>query len=504
MSRRLPTLAVLLALFGFGALCWKAAWVSDDAYITLRVIDNLLAGQGLRWNIADRVQVFTHPLWLLVLLGPYALTRESLFTIASPGVALTLSAVVVMVTPMLRSGRAVRALVLVGILCGSRSVVSYATSGLENPLALLLLAAMLSREDRPRDRAEATIACTLASLIALTRMDLLLVAGPLALVRLAGLGRRDRLRAIAIGSLPFVAWEAFSAFYYGALVPNTAYAKLQTGVPRGELIRHGLRYFQSLGRWDPLGAAVLLAGVLVGVVRRRPIAIGLVAYGAYLVLIGGDFMAGRFFMIPIVLGAQLLCEAPWSRTSVACLATLPLLLLLADDQGQRGWLRGDGPAWQRWGVVDERIFYAAHTGLFHVDRASDPDQMYYSRFGRRLVGKPFVEESCIGMVGYWAGPTVHIIDAYGLPDPLLSRLPVRDLEHVRPGHFERALPPGYLATIHTGTNHIEDPDLAAYWDRLSLVVRGPLWSAARLRATVSLLLGRDEPLRRAYVARLAH
>ena len=37
-------------------------WIGDDAFITLRVVDNWVNGYGLTWNISERVQAFTHPL----------------------------------------------------------------------------------------------------------------------------------------------------------------------------------------------------------------------------------------------------------------------------------------------------------------------------------------------------------------------------------------------------------------------------------------------------------
>ena len=62
---RLAWLWALLFLFAW--LC--TAWVSEDAFITFRAVDQLLAGHGPVWNLGERVQVYTHPLWygLLVL-----------------------------------------------------------------------------------------------------------------------------------------------------------------------------------------------------------------------------------------------------------------------------------------------------------------------------------------------------------------------------------------------------------------------------------------------------
>ena len=51
-----------LALLWFAGCVLCAAWVADDAFITLRTVDNLLAGYGPRWNVVERVQTYTHPL----------------------------------------------------------------------------------------------------------------------------------------------------------------------------------------------------------------------------------------------------------------------------------------------------------------------------------------------------------------------------------------------------------------------------------------------------------
>ena len=42
---------------------------------------------------------------------------------------------------------------------------------------------------------------------------------------------------LALGLSPLIAWELFSLFYYGFLFPNTAFAKLNTGLPRNELMQ---------------------------------------------------------------------------------------------------------------------------------------------------------------------------------------------------------------------------------------------------------------------------
>ena len=54
-----------MLLVALAAVLVRCAWIGDDGYISLRVVLNLVEGRGLTWNVDERVQVFTHPLWLL-------------------------------------------------------------------------------------------------------------------------------------------------------------------------------------------------------------------------------------------------------------------------------------------------------------------------------------------------------------------------------------------------------------------------------------------------------
>ena len=73
-----PLLGGVLILFTY--LYAINAWMSDDAYISFRTIDNLFQGYGLRWNVVERVQAYTNPLWLFVIMLPSFFTREFYFT----------------------------------------------------------------------------------------------------------------------------------------------------------------------------------------------------------------------------------------------------------------------------------------------------------------------------------------------------------------------------------------------------------------------------------------
>jgi arabinofuranosyltransferase len=70
----------LFSLLLFALIAFKSAWMSDDSFITLRTVRNVLDGFGPVWNISERVQAYTHPLWMGVLVLASAITGEFYYT----------------------------------------------------------------------------------------------------------------------------------------------------------------------------------------------------------------------------------------------------------------------------------------------------------------------------------------------------------------------------------------------------------------------------------------
>ena len=91
-------LLTILFLLCFGLVVTRNAWLSDDAYITFRTVDNLINGYGLTWNVVERVQAYTHPLWMLLLSAVCFFTREAFFSSQLLSIAVSLLAVFVLVT----------------------------------------------------------------------------------------------------------------------------------------------------------------------------------------------------------------------------------------------------------------------------------------------------------------------------------------------------------------------------------------------------------------------
>src|SRR5215210_747828 len=107
----------------------RTGWVSDDAYISFRTADNIIHGYGPVWNTAERVQAFTHPLWLAVCTAAFALTGEAFYTAIAVSAAITIGAVAVLVL-RIAPGAWPMALAFAALL-SSKAFVDYSTSGLE-------------------------------------------------------------------------------------------------------------------------------------------------------------------------------------------------------------------------------------------------------------------------------------------------------------------------------------------------------------------------------------
>ena len=514
-----PPLRLVVPTVIFAVVVLACGWVSDDAFITLRTLEHALQGYGLRWNIDERVQGYTHPLWALLLLAVGAVTREWLITTTLLGVVVSSAAVLLLLiqqpSPSWR-----RTLWLTALMVLSKSLVSYSTSGLENPLTHLLLAVafLLHRNKSTTAGPPLWQTALLTCLAMLNRMDLVLLFGPLlATETIKAWVAPRRWRELGKASLafaPLLAWEAFSLLYYGSLVPNTAYAKLSMGVPQGLLWQQGLRYFEFVATWDPLTLAVIALGLIVPLARRQwrhaPWVLGMTLYLVYVLRIGGDFMAGRFFAAPffcalLLLGSQdsaldldLRARPTWA------LLPLPLLGLFSVAGTPWKWARAAGSEAAKYGVADERVFYYKTTGWLSPDRPKNPEDSYLPGFGAKVRknGLKIKLEACVGQVAFYAGPTVHVVDVYGLTEPLLARLPTREPLRWRIGHFWRDPPPGYYQDSKIAAPpQIKDPDLAIYYEKLMILAQAPLFAPGRLIEIWRMLGGEYEHHRLAYLAR---
>ncbi len=158
-----------------------SAWLSDDAYITFRTVDNFINGFGLTWNVSERVQAYTHPLWMFILSAFYFITREIYFTSITISILISIGAVLLLFYKL--SNSITNTIFISLILIFSKAFIDYSTSGLENPLTHLLIVVFFILYFNDEEGGKKLFKLSLiASLAVLNRMDIILIFLPALLV----------------------------------------------------------------------------------------------------------------------------------------------------------------------------------------------------------------------------------------------------------------------------------------------------------------------------------
>jgi len=512
-------LAAGLLLFLF--IFFKNAWVADDAYISFRSIEQVFAGHGVRWNIDERVQVYTSPLWFGLLL----LTR--IFTSNLFLSAIFLSAVCC-VTALLMIRKLIdddkHWLIFVLLITGVNGIMDFSSSGLENPLLYLLLSIffyyyfLFFKCTSIPDKKSTLVGLLLTvGLISIARHDVAtLIFMPLCypvFVFCKNVGRHQALVFISgkiyLVLVPFLAWTIFSIIYYGVPFPNTAYAKMLHGIPRADLIDFGWLYLSVSLTFDFFAKLILLC-LLVRVLWKREAPIIFLLLGValnffYVVYVGGDFMQGRFISEALFVAAIGLLAPGFSFTQqeknqksilnysdVATLSGLVVLMLCVESplkvQPDSGFDAGEGHRHYSWrGILNERNFYFLTNSLWayvHRDNTQPFPDHKWCRMGINAAAqnKQASDFGGIGMYGYCAGLNLLVIDNLALGEPFLARLPMSQSREWRAGHYHRDLPRGYYESRLTRENHLQEPHLAMLWDDISQLDHEPLFTLARWQA----------------------
>ncbi|MFC1959461.1 hypothetical protein ACFLYO_02015 [Chloroflexota bacterium] len=473
----------------FVVLLINRAWLSDDIFITLRTVDNFVSGYGLTWNIIERVQAYTHPLWMFLISVLYFVTREEFYTLIFLSLTISAIAVAFWMLKVSRSKEAT-ALGLVALML-SVAFIDYSTSGLENPLTHLLLVIFVFYflQDEPYTPRRIFILSFIASLALLNRVDTGLFYFPaLIYAWYQSTDRKKSLVSGMAGQFPMICWALFSMLYYGFPVPNTYYAKLNTGIPSGEIYHQGFLYYLYSFETDLVTMTVIAFAIFIVLYTRHKrnivLSVGLVLYLLYIVRIGGDFMGGRFFTAPLFLAILMLSQYKIAKIDILAMGTIlaVLTIFLASSTLDAGVT----------GVWDERAGYDTVTGLAGASRytqeygqwAAQAEQHYHSDLD-------YAPAWQVGQLGYYGPRDLYLIDTYALGDPLLSRLPALYDPTWNPGHYLRFIP-----EEHTGSSDdvLLDSNLDTFNNHLQVITRGDIWSWARLKTIVDMNLGRYDDL----------
>lgn len=497
----------------FTVLIILLAWQSDDAYHAYIMARNLVEGNGFVYNIGERATASSCPLFTLVIAAGYFVLRNMFISSILICVIFSAAAYYTVVKHFCKSKNQI--IMIFVILVGSYSFMSYTTAGLENCMLFCLASQFLVvyfENDTFRAKEMLKIA-VLISLIAMTRMDAVLIFAPMAVY--VYLARRERvsfIKAVGIGFTglsPFILWEIFATFYFGFPFPNTAYAKLGTNFPLSDYIYRGMQYYLNAIISDPITIVVPVMIIVAAIIVKKADYIwtmaGVILYGMYLLYIGGDFMMGRhftvmFFVSTITYIVMRNRESGLRRAGLCFVKVFTGVVIAAlvfsystqviTSQFQYGD-KFTTP------ISDERKGYFKYTSL--VDNAisyyKTGDMCLRDAWNEQGIKELYEGEYPGGVIDNAPGisvyyyPDIYIVDKYALADPFLTKLPAVMDDNWRIGHMYRDIPDGYLETLLYDTNKIRDKDLAEYLEIIRLITRGDLFSKDRINAVIHMNLG---------------
>ncbi|GAB4137992.1 MAG: hypothetical protein Fur0037_03450 [Planctomycetota bacterium] len=432
-------LAALAFLGALAVLAWQVHWlwpyVSDDAFISMRYAQRLAEGHGLTWNDGERVEGYSNLLWTLATALGMRLGLEGLLTVRLLGGICAGGALFVLAfgtrPRCLADGPACFGATLMVAACPPLAV--WTTGGLEGPMVLLfgctgLVLLLPALEGERVGRARLALAGVPFGLLCLARPDAPLWVGSTALVAGfvwfldCGISRAaSRLSAVLFAPFLAIAGQLwFRLSYYGDLWPNTAYVKV--GISRHS-IEAGAAYLAGAGAAH---AGLLLFALLEMLLLLRAsgwrivavLALPVLLFAGYLLLIGGDHFPGWRMAFPMLaplalLGANGLRSMARAGLLRSALAWILALLL---------------PTLQIWITRRDPRTRAAGEETWEWDGKAQAECLGRAFASRR----PLLAVDGAGVLPYYS--RLPCLDMLGLNDREIARTAPPRLEVFTPGH----------------------------------------------------------------------
>lgn len=303
----------LLALIFF---VYNYRFYHDDAFITLRYVDNFLAGDGIVWNAGEFVQGYTNFLHMILI----SLLGWIGFDLVIASQVIGISAYVGLCTMVWSFSKTFvehdsifRYISLIFVMTASPIIV-WSIGGLETVLysflvtghALLILLALNSTDNRRFF----IFSGSLVGLSFLTRPDGFVFFTASACWLSWLLLKQKSIKfsnlitycaAAGITVLPYLTWQLI---YYGDIVPNTFYAK--SGAPIDFKLDSSFDYLLRYS-FSPPFLPILFIGTSIYAAfkgfwnsKMSYLLFIITVYALYLVWTGGDHMQSYRFMVPII------------------------------------------------------------------------------------------------------------------------------------------------------------------------------------------------------------
>jgi hypothetical protein len=288
-----------------GARLFLGPYVADDAYITFRYSENLAAGDGFVYNLGERVQGTTAPLFALLIAAAAALRLDLAWASLAINAAADVVTIVCGAALLTRAGWPIAALLYGTSLAFWPAFITYSVSGLETSTYVALLIASCYLADSGR----ATPTGVAIGLAALCRPDGALLGGLVVGFLLWRHGLAAARNAVAAAGLTVLPWALFALSYFQTVVPASIAAKAHTRLSAGDsLAAFQARFWTGL---HVIVTPVAIAGAAALATRGRPVFLPMALWWiAYCVvfIVTGAFGPYPWYFVPL-LPIYLACAA---------------------------------------------------------------------------------------------------------------------------------------------------------------------------------------------------
>jgi len=305
-----------IAFLALVCLAWSNRFIQDDAFISFRYAEYFINGNGLVWNVGERIEGYTNFLWTLLVSGGLFYGFEPItFTYLLGMVFFLISLTFTYKLSHLILKSEDISLLTVILLGTNYTFSAYATGGLETQMqtALFVASSFLCLESVVLKEWTIKKLALLSSLLTaslLTRLDSALLCIVLFSVALISLVRektetQQKFKKLLVLSGPCAvvigAWFVWKLSYYGNILPNSFYIKVASPTS----YERGLNYLSLFSE-----SYFLFPFLLIGLFSLKALfkksnppilvlCLIMLLWTLYIVKVGGDFMEFRF-LVPIL------------------------------------------------------------------------------------------------------------------------------------------------------------------------------------------------------------
>ena len=302
------SIALMVALSLFVGISFYLNTSHDDAFISFRYAENLIEGNGMVFNIGDRVEGYTNFLWIVLL----SILMKAGFDIVMVSKVLGILSGVLTLCLIYRFSNREHGkggflnLMAVFFTAINVSFIYWDSSGLEtNFFAFLVVWGVLRKIEESKGKEGLPASSILLALASMARPEGILVFGSLVLFETISSYREEKtfspnLKALGLFLLVFLPYFFWRYHYFGYPLPNTFYAKTGGGLSQ---VRRGVIY--TVGFLLLYGVLPFLPGILLFFKKvRKPwhilVLTVVILYTFYIITVGGDHMILYRFFVPIL------------------------------------------------------------------------------------------------------------------------------------------------------------------------------------------------------------